>query len=83
MKKSIWKSPPSLQVSGKNIVCKVNWSIYGLKKSSWKWNHKLTSTLIELGYHQSMSDYSLFTNKKLNYFTVVLVYYDDHMVVGK
>lgn len=74
--------PMGLKVSSYNLVCKLNQSIYGLKQSSRQWNHKLTTSLIELGYNQSRDDYSLFTKNFHNSFTVVLVYVDDLMIVG-
>nr|AAB36255.1 retrotransposon peptide {Ty1-copia retrotransposon element, clone Mel 22} [Vicia melanops, leaves, Peptide Transposon Partial, 75 aa] [Vicia melanops] len=67
------KVPPCLKVSNKNLVCKLNRSIYGLKQSNRQWNHKLTNTLLNLGFIQSKSDYSLFTKKSDSSFTVVLV----------
>ncbi|GKB27074.1 ribonuclease H-like domain-containing protein [Tanacetum coccineum] len=36
-------------------------SIYGLKQSPRQWNAKLTSVLVENGFCQSKSDYSLYT----------------------
>lgn len=70
------KCPPGLKAPN-NIVCRLNKFIYGLKQASLQWNQKLTSTLINLGYHQSKSDYSLFTKKHVNSFTVILIYVDD------
>lgn len=68
------KIPPDLKVSDKNLVCKLNRSIYSLKQASKRWNQKLISTLISLCYIQSKSHYSLFTKYVSNSFIVILVY---------
>lgn len=70
------KIPSGLKVSNKNLVCKFKRSIYGLKQASRQWNHKLTTTLLSLGYCQSKSDYSLFTKKTENFFINIFVYVD-------
>lgn len=63
-----------------NLLCHLNRSIYSLKQASRQWNQKLTNTLINLGYTQSKSDYSLFTNKNDNCFTAVWVYVDNLLI---
>lgn len=73
---------PGLKVSNRNLVCKLKRSMYGLKQSSRQWNHKLTNTLISLGYCQSKSDYSLFTKKTDTFFTTILVYVDGLVLAG-
>jgi hypothetical protein len=63
-------------------VCKLLKSMYGLKQTSRKWYEKLTGVLIGQGYHQSISDHSLFTLKQDNMFTALLVYVDDIILAG-
>ncbi|WJX63250.1 hypothetical protein P8452_48162 [Trifolium repens] len=65
-----------------NQVCKLLKSLYGLKQASTKWYEKLTGVLLAQGYHQSVSDHSLFTLKHDNMFTALLVYVDDIILAG-
>lgn len=64
------------------LVCKLQKSLYGLKQASRQWFAKLTTSLLEVGYTQSLANYSLFTLKNDNLFTVVVVYVDDILVTG-
>ncbi|XP_074298897.1 uncharacterized protein LOC141629871 [Silene latifolia] len=57
------KIPQGLNVKGKNMVCKLQKSLYGLKQASKQWNAKLCQALRLKGYQQSKNDYSLFTKK--------------------
>lgn len=52
-------------------------SLYGLKQRSRKWYAKLSQLLIQERYHQSISNYSLFTLKQSGNFTALLVYVDN------
>ncbi|KAJ0925089.1 putative RNA-directed DNA polymerase [Helianthus annuus] len=63
-------------------VCKLIKSLYGLKQAPRKWNEKLTSVLLELGFIQSLCDHSLYVLSKSNVFVVLLVYVDDIVITG-
>ncbi|KAD7476990.1 hypothetical protein E3N88_00126 [Mikania micrantha] len=63
-------------------VCRLVKSLYGLKQSPRNWNGKLTSTLLEMGFVQSISDYSLFVKNDSNVYIVLLVYVDDIVITG-
>ncbi|GKB92470.1 ribonuclease H-like domain-containing protein [Tanacetum coccineum] len=61
-------------------VCKLNKSLYGLKQAPRQWNVKLTHALLENGFIQSKSDYSLFTKFYYGMFLALLVYVDDIII---
>lgn len=63
-------------------VCKLKKSIYGLKQAPRQWFSKLSSALLSFGFEQSKADYSLFTKKVQDKFTVILVYVDDLSITG-
>nr|GEU77044.1 ribonuclease H-like domain-containing protein [Tanacetum cinerariifolium] len=61
-------------------VCKLKKSLYGLKQAPKHWNTKLTQALIDNGFSQSKSGYSLFTKSNDHGFLVLLVYVDDIII---
>nr|GEX47770.1 ribonuclease H-like domain-containing protein [Tanacetum cinerariifolium] len=67
---------------GDNRVCRLKKSLYGLKQAPRQWNAKLTQTLVEHGFNQSKSDYSLFTKSMNEKFIALLVYVDDIIITG-
>ncbi|GKD95074.1 ribonuclease H-like domain-containing protein, partial [Tanacetum coccineum] len=80
---AIYISLPDRYVSPRDKrVCRLKKSLYGLKQAPEQWNAKLSQVLIDHGFSQSKSDYSLFTKANNNGFLALLVYVDDIIVTG-
>nr|GEV44781.1 ribonuclease H-like domain-containing protein [Tanacetum cinerariifolium] len=78
----VYMKPPEGYFPPDNKVCRFKKFIYGLKQDPRQWNAKLTSTLIENGFSQSKSGYSLYTKYDKGVFLALLVYVDDIIITG-
>jgi hypothetical protein len=76
------KLPPGFRTSQPGLFCKLRKLLYGLKQAPRCWFAKLSSALINFGFQQSGSDYSLFTLCSNEVKIVVLVYVDDLIICG-
>jgi hypothetical protein len=61
-------------------ICKLQKALYGLKQAPRAWFSKLSDKLIQIGFHTSRSDTSLFIYKSSDYLMLVLVYVDDIII---
>lgn len=64
------------------LVCRLKKALYGLRQASRQWHHKLSVTLVSIGFSHSKSDYSLYSKVKDEVITLVLIYVDDILISG-
>lgn len=80
------KIPPGVIIpdffKGKNPVCRLIKSIYGLKQSPREWFDKFSVALLAYGFIQSKGDSSLFYLKTSVSCTMLLVYVNDIILTG-
>ncbi|KAL4354578.1 hypothetical protein GQ457_06G014030 [Hibiscus cannabinus] len=70
-------------VSGDNLVCKLNKSIYGLKQASRQWFCAFSQVVLQFGFTQSPHEHSLFIKGSGDTLVALLVYVDDIILAGK
>jgi len=69
----VYMLPPfEMTISKFGQVCKLTKSLYGLKQASKQWFSKLSSYLKSIKFIKSTVNYSLFTKKTDNSFTILL-----------
>jgi len=61
-------------------VFKLQNALYGLKQAHCTWFSKLSTRLLELGFHSSRSDTSLFILKSAKFTMYILIYVDDIII---
>ena len=65
-----------------NLVCKLNKSLYGLKKLPRCWNQALQEYLESIGFVQSVADPCVYVRNSKT-LTVIAVYVDDLILLAK
>ena len=84
LSEKIYMSPlPRLLREGEdNLVCRLHKSLYELKQASRQWFIKFSKVICSAGYVQYQADHSLFTKQQGKFFTTLLIYVDDILVIG-
>lgn len=65
-----------------NTVCKLNKSIYGLKKSPKYWNLKFDEVITKRGFARSNNDFCLYTKCNFESQTFLILFVDDILLFG-
>ena len=79
LEEDIYMSKPAcVSVMGEtsHLVCRLQRSLYGLKKASRMWYQKFDSYIRQLDYHRSDSDLCMYTRIYL------ILYVDNSLIVG-
>lgn len=75
--------PPGFVKAGRDVVCRLHKSIYGLKQSPRAWFGRFSAAAREFGMRRSALDHSLFYRTDRNgLHTFLLVYVDNIIITG-
>jgi hypothetical protein len=66
----------------KELVCKLNKSLYGMKQSPRMWYQNFDTYILGLGFVRSMDDHCVYSKQVGNHFIYVVLYVDDMLLVG-
>ena len=77
------RQPQGFRQGGKNMVCKLNKSLYGLRQSPRLWGETLAKVLSGMGFNKTYSDSSLFILDRDNIKIIVPVFVDDITLASK
>jgi hypothetical protein len=78
------QQPQGYEVKGKeNLVCRLNKSLYGLKKDPRQWYLKFERFMSEQGYGRCHSNHYVYFKRLENgSYIILLLYVDDMLVAG-
>ncbi|GJW94157.1 retrotransposon protein, putative, ty1-copia subclass [Tanacetum coccineum] len=65
-----------------NCVCKLNRSIYGLKKASKQWNKRFDDEIKKLCFTQNSDEPCVYLKASKSYVTFLIMYVDDILIMG-
>jgi hypothetical protein len=66
----------------KELVCKINNSLYGVKKSPRMRYQKFDTYILRLGFVRNKDDHCVYSKQVGNHFIYVVLYVDDMLLVG-
>ena len=84
IEEEVYLEQPEGFSEGRNLVCKLNKSIYGLKQAARNWYVSLANFLRDAGFTRSSNDYCLFTRRESeDKYTYILTWVDDIIIAGQ
>ena len=76
------KHPKGFVVKGKKeLVCKLERPIYGLKKLPRMWYQKFDTCILSLGFVRKKVDHYIYSKEEVRHFTYVALYVDDVLLI--
>jgi len=76
------KPPPGYNQAQPDMVCRLRKFLYGLKQAPRAWFEKFRSTIINVGFSQSVSNYSLFIRHSNTGMTILLLHVDGMIITA-
>jgi hypothetical protein len=76
------QTPGFHDASHPGYVCKLDKALYGLKQAPRVWYSQLSAKLVQLGFHASKADTSLFMYHRAKVQMYLLIYVDDIIVAS-
>jgi hypothetical protein len=78
------KQPEGFVVKGKKeLVCRLEISLNGLKKSPRMWYKNFDTHILSLGFVRSKVDHFIYSKEEGGRFIYVTLYVDDMLLIGK
>jgi hypothetical protein len=80
----VYFSQPTIFVdtAREDLVCRLNYSMYGLKQVSWAWYSRFASYSASIGFVEAKSYMSLFIYRCGNDVVYLLLYIDDMLTAS-
>ena len=69
-------------MKGKELVCKLKNSLYGLKQSPRMWYQKIDTYMIVLGFTRSKEDHCVYSKLIGDHSIYLVLYVDDMLLIG-
>jgi hypothetical protein len=76
------KQPEGFVVKGKDLVCKLNNSLYGLKKSPRMWYKTFDTYTLGLGFTKRNEDDCVYFKLMGDHLIYLVLYVDDMLLIG-
>jgi hypothetical protein len=85
LKEEVYLTQPEgfVKSGQEHLVCKLNKSLYGLKKEPRSWYEKIDSFFLQQGFMRSKSDPNLYTRfDEKGHLVLISLYVDDLIIIG-